>query len=407
MMPSQDEIKYAKEGNDQAIYLMAKAESDIRSSIKSYTKKIVTTSLAYKYLGKRFKFTASKRLNNDIQLLLDEFKTDISSKIQTRSKQCSKISQELNNYEIDELLIPAFISQFKIKGKNTQDRIDIYGERFKLSLESYIAAGVAANYTSDKIVAEYCDHLKNPNSSQLITDAIKEGGYQATDIKAKGFSYGLGITTSILVGLKLLEQDMIFRSYNFSNRTIWSQKGIKSFYVYRGSTYDCSLCDSYANGRKWNSWDAMPPYHNRCMCYSVPEDTDNFSTISSDEMRKRRTEIRDVAKKAFKGKMIVHPQLPAPINITITGIKEYLNQPHKFYAEKNELALNIRNILRNSKFIGKTPYHKDNDKILSSYIMEVNIHNEKSWLILREDTNYRINFYSITDSPIILKHIKK
>ena len=55
-------------------------------------------------------------------------------------------------------------------------------------------------------------------------------------------------------------------------------------------------------------------------------------------VRQRRKEIRDEAKRILLERVLYHPYFPHDIYINVSGIKEWLNQPHKHYAEKNEAS---------------------------------------------------------------------
>lgn len=95
------------------------------------------------------------------------------------------------------------------------------------------------------------------------------------------------------------------------------------------------------------------------------------------------------------------------ITITSKGIKEFLNQPHEQYFEKNELIRDIPKLIQESKYLGHTGYHKDNRSILGCHIFETKALQIDSYLIIREDTNGIKSFYSISDSDTILNEIIK
>ena len=89
--------------------------------------------------------------------------------------------------------------------------------------------------------------------------------------------------------------------------------------------------------------------------------------------------------------------------ITATGIKEFLNQPHEQYFEKNELVSNLTGLLRDARYEGRISYHKDNDYFIASHLYAIEINHRKSYLIAREDATGMITFHSISDNPDLLK----
>jgi hypothetical protein len=108
------------------------------------------------------------------------------------------------------------------------------------------------------------------------------------------------------------------------------------------------------------------------------------------------------AKSNLKGKTITLKSFNQPIRFTTKGIKEYLNQPHQYYHEKNELIKNIEDILKESEYKGVT-HHKGK----CSHIFEITINRHKSWIIANENEGREIAFYSISDNEKVMTEIKK
>ena len=92
------------------------------------------------------------------------------------------------------------------------------------------------------------------------------------------------------------------------------------------------------------------------------------------------------------------------IHITGRGIKEWLNQPHKHYAQKNEMLLDIAEVIEKAEYKGHGP--DKHDPSVTTHILETNINGEKSWIIVRElNRPHRFDIHSISDSPNILRLI--
>jgi len=90
-----------------------------------------------------------------------------------------------------------------------------------------------------------------------------------------------------------------------------------------------------------------------------------------------RKELQNWAKENLKGIKVIPKNFGKPIEFTTKGIKEYLNQPHKFYNEKNQLLMVMPEILCNSVYIGRAAYIKDSPYIVASHIFETSINGEK------------------------------
>ena len=122
------------------------------------------------------------------------------------------------------------------------------------------------------------------------------------------------------------------------------------------------------------------------------------------EQKEHRKALQDEAKAKYKG-VIVHNVVD--ILIRGKGIKEFLNQPHKHYFEKNELIRNLQKVLEEAKYLGVAEYHKNNPDIVQSHLLSIILEGEPSWIIARENIKGEIDLYSITDSQDILNYLKE
>ena len=115
-------------------------------------------------------------------------------------------------------------------------------------------------------------------------------------------------------------------------------------------------------------------------------------------VRQRRKEIRDEAKRILLGKVLFHPYFPHDIYINVSGIKEWLNQPHKHYAEKNEALLQLPELLLSSEYLGAEPDPKERDYIIASHLFRTQIADDCSWIIVNETIWNECWVHSISDN---------
>ena len=119
-------------------------------------------------------------------------------------------------------------------------------------------------------------------------------------------------------------------------------------------------------------------------------------------IKERIKELRAWAKENIAGKEVYHNELGSTVHFTNNGIKEYLNQPHKYYFEKNQMIKDIQRIIESSEYKGST-IHKNR----ISHIFEIEINKDKSWIIANENDEKKIQFYSISDNEKVLTGVKK
>ena len=93
-----------------------------------------------------------------------------------------------------------------------------------------------------------------------------------------------------------------------------------------------------------------------------------------------------------------------PIGFSVRGFKKFLSRPMPEKSAKNEMLLNIREVLKKATYLGElNPRVGDTS---TSYLFEIVFINEKRWLVANEYAGKIPTLYSISDSPGILEHLK-
>lgn len=127
-------------------------------------------------------------------------------------------------------------------------------------------------------------------------------------------------------------------------------------------------------------------------------------TRQKDELKKLRAEIREKAQ-FLKDKVLKNGQFGKDIHVSGTNIKEWLNQPHKWIVDKNKMLLDVEKVIAEAPYLGSGPDKHDPD--ITMHLFETTLHNEKSWIIVRELIDGSVKLHSISDSEDILKHLTK
>ncbi len=118
----------------------------------------------------------------------------------------------------------------------------------------------------------------------------------------------------------------------------------------------------------------------------------------SDAIKQRRKDIREQAKSMLVGLVLSHPYFPHDIYINMSGIKEWLNQPHKHYAEKNEALLLLPTLLADSDYLGSFADPKSRDYITASHLFKTTISGDNSWIIVNETIWGECWIHSVSDN---------
>lgn len=119
----------------------------------------------------------------------------------------------------------------------------------------------------------------------------------------------------------------------------------------------------------------------------------------------RRNEIQAEASKNIQGKSCTADGIDGDIYISKDSIREFLNQPHSHYALKNELILEMPDVLKNATYVTKhTPFKisKRTADVLYEHFLEIQVGGDKSWLIVREYKDGNNVLYGISESEKVL-----
>ena len=96
--------------------------------------------------------------------------------------------------------------------------------------------------------------------------------------------------------------------------------------------------------------------------------------------------------------MLSHPYFPHDIYINVSGIKEWLNQPHKYYAEKNEALLNLPELLSKAEYLDSVVDPKGRDYVVASHLFKTKIAEDDSWIIVNETIWNEFLIHSVSDN---------
>ena len=116
------------------------------------------------------------------------------------------------------------------------------------------------------------------------------------------------------------------------------------------------------------------------------------------EIRQRRKEIKEEAKALLVEQVLSHHYFPHDIRINVSGIKEWLNQPHKHYAEKNEALLRLPELLNDSEYLDSVADPKGRDYIVASHLFKTKIAEADSWIIVNETIWNEFLIHSVSDN---------
>jgi hypothetical protein len=116
--------------------------------------------------------------------------------------------------------------------------------------------------------------------------------------------------------------------------------------------------------------------------------------IEQMQIRTQRVELREYAKKHLKGKTFQIASDKAILNTR--GIKEIINQPHKFEADKNMILLDFENVCKSAvKKLKPVQNAQKGDLVKWFHYYEIELKGQPSWIVVKELDNGEKYIYSI------------
>ena len=169
---------------------------------------------------------------------------------------------------------------------------------------------------------------------------------------------------------------------------------------------NCNQCSFYKNRGFKNKVKTWFNNHEKD-CFNCPFFNDCISV--EDKNRSLRLRAKKIKEEVefLKNSKPTNKEFPHSINVYVAGIKEWLNQPHKHYKEKNELLTSFLDVFYNAKYRGSTDDNKERDGVEHTHVFEIELNKEKSWILVHEMKWGEYKLHSISDNVNVTKDLKK
>lgn len=145
-------------------------------------------------------------------------------------------------------------------GRTFEQRTETYMRYFLGDVLNLIMAGRRLRLSNARLADAVSKEWRDPYNGTLITQANRKGANITTP------SYGRGIYHSAYDNIIRAAQGTIAIAWGREERNFARRNGATGFYVHRGSTFPCDLCQSKV-GFLHPITDPVTPFHVRCKCF--------------------------------------------------------------------------------------------------------------------------------------------
>ena len=213
------------------------------------------------YFGSGF----NEQMMNEISFVMDEIEQAIIDLINEYATSVSNDKDRINA-----LLL--WLATLGRNNKNMHETLEGYLFKYMKDLEAAIAALKHANATMAEAVTKVKTHLHTIYTMPEVVTAFKEAStFAATYIQSKGVQKGgVGLSNNGSTNVTRMARITLQMAWMRSYRMDFEESGAVGFYVLRGSSYPCSLCDSKVGFHIIDETDYFPPFHPNCCCYVIP-----------------------------------------------------------------------------------------------------------------------------------------
>ena len=227
------------------------------------------TRICYRYEVNPTTFTISSSYNEkmmeEIARVMDKLEEDILDLISDYSTLCTTDKEKKNMLLLWVLAL----------GRNNQGLRQSLEQRLRMflgDLEAMIAAAKTANFKTSMAMTIIKGNIHTAYQMPGMQAAFANASlYQAEYIRSHGVKHGnRGSSNSEANNIIRFAKTTLQMAWMHSLWQKYVDDGADGYYVLRGSTYPCDLCDSKVGFHQIDDTDSFPPLHANCCCVAVP-----------------------------------------------------------------------------------------------------------------------------------------
>lgn len=225
--------------------------------------------IAYKYGIDPENFQMSPQYNEqmfrEMSQILDELEDEIFDLIESYSTRCTK------NEDKKKMLL-LWILALGRNGKGLRRSLEDRLWTFSRDIEAMIAAAMTAKMDVTRAISTIRSNLHTSYQMPGMQAAFTRSSlYKAQYIRTHGVKKGnRGSSNSESNNIIRFAKTTVQMAWMKYHHRLYEEQGAAGYYVLRGSTFPCDLCDSMTGFHPIDDIDGYPMYHAHCQCFTVP-----------------------------------------------------------------------------------------------------------------------------------------
>lgn len=255
--PTDKEIEEAKEYLRQRLDAELSMCTNLQDVLTETAKQIIDVSYRYNIHSNLFRFSANRRLQEEVDAI-------VLSLFETIEDYACTLAVAMHRE--NKGAIVAYITR-ESYGKTFNQRAREYSDRFSKEVEAAVVAGLSLNIAKDKLLSSIKQSVKASLLNEYIRKALSEGNPIISRLGIQE-SYGVVRTVSSWTALTDLTEYAVAEGWMKHLELHSKDNGVDGFFVMRGSSYPCSICDDQVGFH--TEWLELPPYHGHCKCFAIP-----------------------------------------------------------------------------------------------------------------------------------------
>lgn len=274
-MPTDEELKRSKNYVARRQSCVHGLDALITALLGDAAAEIARICLSYNIDPRRFTISASynEKMFNQIAEVMDRLEEEILDLTIAYSLRCTESEDRKHT------LLP-WLFLLGRGNRNLRQTLEARLRALLKDIEAMVAALAYAKTPMTKAIGKARSYIGAVYTMPEVKKAIAaRPALEAENIRNGGVKHGnVGSSNSEANNIGRFGTTTVQMAWMRNMHLNFEQRKAAGYYVLRGSSYICALCDDMCGFHPIEDKDGFPPFHPNCCCYAIPV----FRTTNND-----------------------------------------------------------------------------------------------------------------------------